>query len=91
MDGLTLATTSNIYIQDVVSYPAGPLGLGRARVPSIFYSKTVRFDVEPFAQGDDFDRLMNTVLSARDGGLLSTADFKALYNEMCRYTGGKVE
>lgn len=86
-----LATTSNIYVQDVTSYPAGPLGLGTARVPSVFYSKTVRFDMEPFAAGDNFDKLMAQVLAAHESGPLSVDDFKALYHEMLRYTGGPVD
>lgn len=86
-----LATTSKIYVQDVASYPAGPLGLGRARVPSVFYSKSVRFDMEPFAQGDNFDMLMTQVLAAHEKGPLALDDFKALFDEMLRYTGGKVE
>jgi hypothetical protein len=86
-----LATTSSIYVQDVTSYPAGPLGLGRARVPSVFYSKTVRFDMEPFASGDNFERLMAQVLEAHTSGPLSTDNFKELYREMLRYTGGVVD
>ena len=83
-----LAATSQIYVQDVQSYPAGPLGLGRANVPSIFYSKRVQFDIEPFAEGEVFDKLMANVLAAKLNGQLSTDDFRALYQEMTRYTGG---
>jgi hypothetical protein len=86
-----LAVTSNIYVKDVESYPVGPFGLGTARIPSVFYSKVVRFDVEPFPQGDPLDRLMGAVLAARSSGPLATTDFRALYQEMTRYTGGKVE
>jgi hypothetical protein len=87
-----LAATSQIYVQETVSYPAGFLGIGRARVPSVFYSKTVRFDVQPFAQGDTLDRLMTHVLSVNEsGGQVSSQDFRALYTEMTRYTGGKIE
>jgi hypothetical protein len=86
-----LAVTSNIYVQDTRSYNVGPLGLGTAHVPYVFYSKKVQFDMEPFAQGDTFDTLMHTVLGAKEAGPLSTDDFKALYAEMLRYTGGKTE
>jgi hypothetical protein len=86
-----LAVTSNIYVQDTKSYNVGPLGLGTAHVPYVFYSKRVQFDMEPFAQGDTFETLMHTVLSAKERGLLSTDDFNALYAEMMRYTGGKTE
>src|SRR5262245_5249117 len=83
-----LAATSHIYVQDTMSYPAGPLGLGRAHVPSVFYSKRVQFDMEPFAQGESFDQLLSTVLGAKQAGMLATDDFRNLYNEMARYTGG---
>jgi hypothetical protein len=86
-----LAATSHIYVQHTAAYKSGPLGLGTARVPSVFYSKSVKFDVEPFADGDAFVRLMATVLNARDGSRLSTEDFKSLFQEMTRYTGGKAE
>jgi hypothetical protein len=86
-----LAVTSNIYVKDVESFQVGPFGLGTARIPSVFYSKVVRFDVEPFAQGDALDRLMGAVLASRSSGPLSTADFRSLYQEMTRYTGGKIE
>jgi len=86
-----LATTSNIYVQDVTTYPVGPLGLGKARVPSVFFSKTVRFDMEPFASGDNFERLMAQVLAAHTNGPLTVDDFKDLYREMLRYTGGPVD
>jgi hypothetical protein len=86
-----LACTSKIYIQDVKEYPAGPLGLGAARVPSVFYSKGVTFDVQPFAEDDNLQKLMATMLAAHTSGPLSTDDFQALYNEMARYTGGAVE
>ena len=86
-----LAATSNIYVKDTVSYPAGPFGIGRAHVPSVFYSKKVQFDMEPFPQDETFDKLMHSVLSAKESGPLATEDFKALHSEMSRYTGGKTE
>jgi hypothetical protein len=86
-----LAVTSNIYVQETQGYPAGPLGLGTAHVPSVFYSKKVQFDMEPFAQGEAFDTLMQAVLHAKESGPLSTDDFKGLHAEMMRYTGGKTE
>jgi hypothetical protein len=86
-----LATTSNIYVQDVTTYPVGPIGLGKARVPSVFFSKTVRFDMEPFAAGNNFEPLMAQVLTAHTNGPLSVSDFKDLYNEMLRYTGGSID
>ena len=86
-----LATTSKLYIQNVATYNGGPLGLVKVYVPSVFYSKTVRFDMEPFAEGDSFDGLMSTALSAYKSTPLAKSDFKALFNEMCRYTGGPVE
>jgi hypothetical protein len=54
----------------------------------VFYSKKVQFDMEPFAQGDPLDRLMGTVLGAKQGGPLAVEDFRSLHNEMARYTGG---
>ena len=86
-----LAATSDVYVKELDSYSAGPLGLGKARVPSIFYIKSVKSDVEPFAEGDNFDRLMSTVLAAHEAGPLATDDFKALFHEMTRYTGGAPE
>jgi hypothetical protein len=86
-----LAATSEIYVKELDSYSAGPLGLGKARVPSVFYVKSVKSDVEPFAEGDNFDKLMATVLAAHDAGPLATDDFKALFREMTRYTGGAAE
>jgi hypothetical protein len=86
-----LAATSQVYVQELDSYSAGPLGLGKARVPSVFYVKSVKSDVEPFAEGDNFDKLMATVLAAHTAGPLATDDFKALLQEMTRYTGGAVE
>jgi hypothetical protein len=83
-----LAATSHIYVQHTQDYPAGPLGLGRAYVPSMFYSKRVQFDMEPFAQGDSIDRLMAIVLAAKQDGPLAVEDFRSLHNEMARYTGG---
>jgi hypothetical protein len=67
------------------------LGIVTIYVPSVFYSKTVRFDMEPFGDGDNFDGLMATVLNAHTSGPLSAVDFKALFNEFCRYTGGPVD
>jgi hypothetical protein len=86
-----LACTSQLYVQDVASYNKGPLGIVTIYVPSVFYSKTVRFDMEPFGDGDNFDGLMATVLNAHTSGPLSAVDFKALFNEFCRYTGGPVD
>jgi hypothetical protein len=86
-----LAATSEIYVKELDSYSAGPLGLGRARVPSVFYVKSVKSDVEPFAEGDIFDKLMATVLAAHNAGPLPVDDFKTLFHEMTRYTGGAVE
>jgi hypothetical protein len=83
-----LAATSHIYVQHTQEYPAGPLGLGRAHVPSVFYSKRVQFDMEPFPQGETMDRLMSAVLASRQNGPLSVEDFRSLHNEMARYTGG---
>lgn len=83
-----LSGTSQVYVKELDSYSAGPLGLGKARVPSIFYIKSVKSDVEPFAEGDNFDKLMGTVLAAHEAGPLATDDFKALFREMTRYTGG---
>lgn len=84
-----LATTSQIYVQQVASYSAGPLGLGKARVPSVFFSKSLRSEVEPFEPGNNFDRLMTKVLAAHESGPLATEDFNALFAEMGRYTRGK--
>jgi hypothetical protein len=86
-----VAATSHIYVQNTQEYPAGPLGLGRAHVPSVFYSKRVQFDMEPFAQGDTLDRMMGSVVSAKHNGPLSTEDFISLHNEMARYTGGNLD
>ena len=86
-----LAGTSEIYVKEVDSYSAGALGIGKARVPSIFYIKSSRSDVEPFDEGDNFDKLMTAVLAAHDAGPLATDDFKALFREMSRYTGGTPE
>lgn len=86
-----VACTSQLFVKDVASYNKGPLGLVTIYVPSVFYSKTVRFDMEPFGEGDNFDGLMATVLNAHTSGPLSAADFKALFNELCRYTGGPVD
>ncbi len=86
-----VAATSNIYVQDTEVYSVGPFGLGQAHVPSVFYSKKVDFDMEPFAEGDALDRLMNTALESHLAGPLAAADFKALSNELARYTGGKTE
>jgi hypothetical protein len=86
-----LTATSHIYVDRTQGYPAGPLGLGTAYVPSVFYSKRVQWDVEPFAEGDTLDRLMATVLSAKQNGALSSSDFISLYKEMARYTGGNVD
>ncbi|MBI3464816.1 MAG: hypothetical protein HY000_17445 [Planctomycetes bacterium] len=86
-----LATTSKLYVQNVATYKGGPLGLVNVYVPSVFYSKIVRFDMEPFPEGDSLDGLMSTVLSAHKSTQLAKSDFKALFNEMCRYTGGPVE
>lgn len=84
-----LAVTSQIYVEDTTSYPAGPLGLGRAHVPSVFYSKKVTFDMEPFGEEDNFNGLMRSLLSAHENAKpLSSEEFRALYKEMLRYTGG---
>ena len=82
-----LSGTIDIYVQDLDSYAAGPLGIGRARVPSIFYGKKARLDMEPFQAGDNLDKLMTAVLAAHEHPPLATEDFKALYREMSRYTG----
>jgi hypothetical protein len=86
-----LAATSRIFISDAESRGEGPLGIVTVYIPSVFYSKKVDFDMEPFAAGDNFDRLMNTVLEGHLNAPLATDDFLALYNEMTRYTGGKTE
>jgi hypothetical protein len=83
-----LAATSHIYVHETKEYPAGPLGIGRAHVPSVFYSRRVQFDMEPFPQGETFDRMMSALLAGRQNGQLAMDDFLALHNEMARYTGG---
>ncbi len=84
--GKPLTASSQIYIQDAASYSAGLLGVGRAYIPSIFYSRNVQFDVAPFSQGDNLERLTAGVLRAHPG-VLAADDFLALAKEMGRYTG----
>ncbi len=86
-----LAATSYIYVHQTKSYPVGPLGIGRAHVPSVFSTRRVDFDVQAFPEGEIFDKCMSAVVTARQGSPLSTDDFKTLYNEMNRYTGGSSE
>jgi len=82
-----LTATSNVYVEETVSYSAGPFGLGTAYVPSVFYSKKVQFDVEPFALDNAFVSLLNSALvSVEKNQALSVEDFKALYEEMSKYT-----
>jgi len=84
--GRPLAATSSIYVHNTTQQSAGPLGLAEAHIPNIFYAKSVRMDMEPFAEGDNLERLMTTVLTAHQNGPLSTDDFRSLYAELARYT-----
>ncbi len=77
-----LTAVSQVYVGDVASYPAGPFGLARARVPSIFYSRGVRFDSDPLPEGNKFLAPLEAVLAARETEPLSGSDFKALYHAM---------
>ncbi len=86
-----LASTSGIYVHNTTRQSAGPLGLAQAHIPNIFYSKTLELDMLPFAQGDPFDKLMSAVLDAHQKGPLSTETFRALYQEMTRYTSAPVQ
>jgi hypothetical protein len=85
-----LSATSRVYVQSTTRQSAGPLGLADAYIPNIFYAKSVEMDVEPFAEGDNFDRLMGAALEAHSKGPLATDDFRALYHEFTRYTGGPI-
>ena len=81
-----LSASSSIYIEDTAPYSAGPFGLATIYVPRVFYSKKVQFDVEPFALGNAFDDLLNSVLVAAENNQpLSVDNFKVLYEEMSRY------
>jgi hypothetical protein len=84
--GRALSATSNIYVHSTTQQSAGPLGLAEAHIPDVFYAKSVRMDMEPFSEGDSLERLMVAVLAAHQNGPLSTADFRALYKELTRYT-----
>ncbi len=85
--GSPLGVAAQIYVEQVISYRAGFMGMGEARVPSIFYGRTIEPDVEPFPAGDNFDRLMSKVLAAYSQPPLSVETFQALFREMARYTG----
>jgi hypothetical protein len=82
-----LNITSKMYIQEVSSFQAGPFGVATAYSPSIFYSREVRVEHQPFAQGDTFDRVLAEMQAAR-GKLVANEFFGALAREMSRYTGG---
>jgi hypothetical protein len=60
-------------------------------VPSIFYSKEVLIDAEPFPKGDRFDALMQAVIAAHEKPPLATEDFKSLFEQMSQHTGGKTD
>jgi len=82
-----LTASSAIYIEETEPYSAGPFGLATIYVPRVFYSKKVQFDVEPFALGNEFDNLMNSIIvAAEKNKTLSVDEFKALHQEMSRYT-----
>ena len=84
-----LSATSSIYVKETKSYKAGPLGLGTAHVPYVFYAKNVQFDTEPFAEDNLLNELMYSALSAgRNQEPLSFQNFQKIHNEMLRYTGG---
>ena len=56
-------------------------------MPSVFYSKKVQFDFEPFSLDNAFVSLLNSALvSVEKNQALSVEDFKALYEEMSKYT-----
>jgi len=86
-----LAATSHIFVKHTEVYNVGPFGLGEAHIPSVFFTRRADFDMEPFAAGDNLERMMQVVLHGHQNGPLAAADFKALYDEMSRYTGGKTE
>jgi len=83
-----LGVFAQIYVERVIAYRAGFMGMGKARVPSIFYAKSIEPDVQPFPADDNFDRLMPKVLEAYSKPPLAVETFRALFREMSRYTGG---
>ena len=82
-----LRVVSKIYVQDVLRKPAGPLGIGTAYVPIIFYSKEVDVMHEPFTQDNPLYELIAQVLSAQ-GRTVEVSVFRSIAREMSRYTGG---
>ena len=81
-----LHATSQLYVEEVASYSAGPFGLGRARVPSIFYSKGVRFHSEAAPPNSCLAQALGAGLVRHDGEPLALDDFRAIFVEMSRCT-----
>lgn len=82
-----LNITGRMYVHEVSSFSAGPFGIATAYSPSVFYSREVRVEHQPFAERDVLDQYMAAALAAR-GKLMPNDQFVALAREMARYTGG---
>jgi hypothetical protein len=80
--GTPLTATSWIYVRDVASYAAGPLGLARARVPKIFYSKGVRVDAPVVPVGDRLEMTMRQIFEDRSAGAIEPAAVHQLAAEL---------
>jgi hypothetical protein len=84
---MPLQVTSQMFIAAVRQASVGPLGLGTAYVPTIFYSREVQIHHQPFPPDSAFYRLLPPVLGAA-GDTVDVKHFQAIAREMSRYTGG---
>lgn len=82
-----LQVVSHIYVERVLRKSAGPLGLGTAYVPIVFYSRKVEVMHEPFAEDNPLYQLIPKVLDAQDR-TIDVELFRSIAREMSRYTGG---
>jgi hypothetical protein len=86
--GEPIATTAKAFVKEVVP---GRSREGSRLAPSVFYFKEFAIEGEPLPKDSKFDQRLRAVLAARDDEPLKVDDFKGLFSEMARRTGGETE
>jgi hypothetical protein len=83
--GEPLVASAKVFVKAVVP------SRGSRLVPSVFFSKEIAIESEAMSKNTKFDQLLQAVIVAHHSGPLAVEDFKGLFAEMARHTGGETE